>query len=52
VCDQGKARVRQVLVGYRDPDRFELVSGLEPAAKFALEHVLGLDDGADLTETP
>jgi RND family efflux transporter MFP subunit len=52
VCEQGKARVRQVRVGYRDAERFELLSGLEPGAKVALEHVLGLDDGAELTEIP
>ena len=52
VCDQGKARVQRVEVGYRDQERFEPISGLEPGAKVALEHVLGLDDGAELTETP
>jgi hypothetical protein len=52
VCDQGKAHVRQVQVGYRDEQRFELISGLEPGARVALEHVLGLDDGAELTEAP
>jgi RND family efflux transporter MFP subunit len=52
VCDHGKARVQEVQVGYRDAERFELVSGLEPGAKVALDHVLGLDDGAELTEAP
>ena len=52
VCDQGKARVRQIQVGYRDSERFELISGLESGAQVALEHVLGLDDGAELTVAP
>jgi len=52
VCERGKARVRPVQVGYRDSERFELISGLEPGGKVALEHVLGLDDGAELTEVP
>ncbi len=51
-CDQGKAHVRRVKVGYHDADHFEVISGIEPGMMIALDHVLGLDDGTLVTATP
>ncbi len=52
VCTERGASVRAVQVGYRDDHRFEVVSGLAPDEKVAIDHVLGLETGTPLVEAP
>lgn len=52
VCAGGEARVQPVRVGYRDAQRFEVLSGLGPNDRVATDHVLGLETGTRLVETP
>ena len=50
VCKGDKAKLVSVKVGWRDDTSFEVVSGLEPADKVAVDHVLGLDDDTAIVE--
>jgi membrane fusion protein (multidrug efflux system) len=50
VCKDGKADVRAAKVGYRDESRFEIVSGVAPGERVAIDHVLGLETGTPLRE--
>jgi RND family efflux transporter MFP subunit len=52
VCGHGVAEMRPVKVGYRDADRFELLEGLAPGERVAIDHVLGLDDGTKIEPAP
>lgn len=52
VCTSEGASVRAVQVGYRDDHRFEVVAGLAADEKVAIDHVLGLDTGTVLVQTP
>jgi RND family efflux transporter MFP subunit len=47
VCSGDKAALRRVDVGWRGPDRFE-AHGLAAGERVAIDHVLGLTDGAAL----
>jgi hypothetical protein len=50
-CENGKAQVRSVQVGFRDDRRFEIVSGVTEDQKLAIDHVLGLETGTRITES-
>ena len=50
VCKNGRVEVRKVSVGWRGEERFEVRGGLAPAERVAVEHVLGLEDGAAIAE--
>ncbi len=52
VCAAGAAEVRAVVVGYRDEQHFEVVSGLKDDELVARDHVLGLETGTALTVAP
>jgi len=52
VCKEGKAALRAVKVGWRGDKRVEIVSGLGPAERVAIDHVLGLEDGAAIEMLP
>jgi hypothetical protein len=50
VCKDGKADVRTAKVGYRDDRRFEILDGVAPGERVAIDHVLGLETGAPIRE--
>jgi len=50
VCTHGHVEIRKVRVGWRDDDRFEVSEGVLPGEKVAVDHVLGLEDGAPVSE--
>ncbi len=50
VCKDGKAEIRPVQVGWRDEQRVEIVSGLAEGERVAIDHVLGLETGAPISE--
>jgi RND family efflux transporter MFP subunit len=52
VCKSGKAEVRELKVGWRDEQRFEVVSGLKPDERVAVDHVLGLESDTQLRQLP
>ena len=52
VCTPEGASVRTVTVGYRDDRQLEIAAGLAPNEKVAIDHVLGLETGTHLVETP
>ena len=52
VCGHGVAEVRAVQIGYRDADRVEVLSGLAPGERVAIDHVLGLDEGTKIEVGP
>ncbi len=51
VCADGKALVRSVEVGWRGADRVEL-RGVAPGERVASDHVLGLESGQLIVESP
>jgi multidrug efflux pump subunit AcrA (membrane-fusion protein) len=51
VCAHGHVEIRKVRVGWRDDDRFEIREGISTGEKVAVDHVLGLEDGAPVSET-
>jgi multidrug efflux pump subunit AcrA (membrane-fusion protein) len=51
-CEAGKARVYAVDVGTRESERVEILRGLIPTARVVVDNVVGLADGAPLTEAP
>lgn len=51
VCAHGHVEIRKVRVGWRDDDRFEVCEGVSTGEKVAVDHVLGLEDGAPVSET-
>jgi membrane fusion protein (multidrug efflux system) len=50
VCAQGKVALRAVKTGWRSDNRFEVVDGLKPDEKVAVDHVLGLEDETPILE--
>jgi RND family efflux transporter MFP subunit len=50
LCKDGKAELRTVKVGWRDDTRFEVLEGVGPNDRAAVDHVLGLDDGTAIEE--
>ena len=52
VCRGAHALLRKIDVGFRDESRVEVKSGLEPADRVAVDHVLGLDDDTVIRELP
>jgi RND family efflux transporter MFP subunit len=50
VCNGGRVEIRTVQTGWRGDERFELVSGLKPGEKVAVDHVLGLEDDTPIAE--
>jgi RND family efflux transporter MFP subunit len=50
VCKGDKVEIRAVSTGYRDARSVEIVSGLEPGQKVAIDHVLGLDEETKIAE--
>jgi RND family efflux transporter MFP subunit len=50
VCKDGKIELREVKVGWRDDERFEVAEGVKPDERVAVDHVLGLEDGTAITE--
>lgn len=52
VCEANVAKLRNVVVGYRDEQRLEIVSGLADTDRVAIDHVLGLDEGTRLSVVP
>ncbi len=52
VCSPSGASIRAVKVGYRDDQRFEVLSGLAADEKIAIDHVLGLENGTALVQAP
>lgn len=52
VCKDGHASVRAVRVGWRDDKTIEVVSGIVAGERVAVDHVLGLEDGAEMSEAP
>jgi RND family efflux transporter MFP subunit len=51
VCDKGVARVRPVKVGNRGERGVELADGVKAGEEVVVDHVLGLEDGQQLTST-
>jgi RND family efflux transporter MFP subunit len=51
VCKKDKVEIRSVEVGYRDAEQIEVVKGLKPDEKVAIDHVLGLDEESKIVET-
>jgi RND family efflux transporter MFP subunit len=51
VCAGDHVEIRKVRVGWRDDDRFEVESGISADERVAVDHVLGLEDGAHVSET-
>ena len=49
VCADNLAKIRTIVVGYRDQHRLEVLSGLVEGEAVAVDHVLGLDDGTKLS---
>jgi len=52
LCQDGKATLRAVKVGFRDDARFEPLEGVAAGERVAIEHVLGLTDGTAIQELP
>jgi RND family efflux transporter MFP subunit len=52
VCKDGKAEIRTVRVGWRDETRFEVDDSVKDGERVAVDHVLGLEDGTAIAETP
>jgi RND family efflux transporter MFP subunit len=50
LCAGGKVEIRKIGVGWRDDARFEVSSGIGPGERVAIDHVLGLEDGAAIAE--
>jgi hypothetical protein len=50
VCKDGKAALREVKVGWRGEDRFEVVEGVAAGERVAVDHVLGLEDDTPIAE--
>lgn len=50
ICKEGKAALRTVKVGWRDDERFEVLSGIKADEEVAVDHVLGLDNDTPITE--
>lgn len=50
VCKDGKIELRTLQVGWRDDKTVEVLKGLEPADKVAIDHVLGLENGTPIAE--
>jgi HlyD family secretion protein len=50
VCKNGKAELRALRTGWRDDKSVEVVGGLGPEERVAVDHVLGLEDGTTLRE--
>ncbi len=50
LCKGKKVEVRAVTVGYRDAKRVEIAEGLKEGEKVAVDHILGLDDEAEIAE--
>ncbi|HEY2515708.1 MAG TPA: efflux RND transporter periplasmic adaptor subunit [Polyangiaceae bacterium] len=50
VCKDGKISLRDVKVGWRGEDRFEVTDGVTAEERVAVDHVLGLDDETAITE--
>ena len=48
VCKDGVAEIRTIVVGHRDAEHTEVVSGLADDETIAVDHVLGLEDGTAL----
>jgi membrane fusion protein (multidrug efflux system) len=51
VCNAGKIAVREIKVGWRNEERFEILEGLKPGERVAIDHVLGLEDETPITES-
>jgi RND family efflux transporter MFP subunit len=52
VCDRGRARIRTVEVGVRSSDQAEILHGLLLGDRVVADEVIGLTDGAPITESP
>ncbi len=50
VCKDGKVTLHTVKIGWRDDQRLEILEGITPADRVAVEHVLGLDEGTAIAE--
>lgn len=50
VCKNGHAELRTVRTGWRDDTSVEILGGLEPGERVAVDHVLGLENGTELDE--
>jgi RND family efflux transporter MFP subunit len=48
ICKDGKAELRAVTTGIRDPNKIEILEGLAVGEQIATEHVLGLESGTPL----
>lgn len=52
LCKEGKAEVKEVKLGVRDQHQVEVVSGVGEGDEVAIDHVLGLETGTELTAKP
>lgn len=52
VCAAHAASIRSVQIGYRDDQALEILSGLAPDERVAIDHVLGLETGTHLVQVP
>jgi HlyD family secretion protein len=50
VCAKNKIEVRAVKIGWRDDERFEVLEGVKPGEKVAVDHVLGLENDTPFEE--
>jgi hypothetical protein len=50
VCKDGKAELRAVHIGFRDAKRAEILDGIRPEERVAIDHVLGLDNDTPTRE--
>jgi RND family efflux transporter MFP subunit len=50
VCNDAKAEVRDVKVGWRDDERVEITDGLKEGERVATDHVLGLETDSPIVE--
>jgi len=50
VCAKDKIELRAIKTGWRGDDRFEVVDGLKPDEKIAVDHVLGLENDTPIAE--
>jgi RND family efflux transporter MFP subunit len=52
VCNQDKAQVRAVTIGWRDDQSLEIRGGLNDGERIAVDHVLGLETDSPIVEAP
>lgn len=48
LCEGDKAKLRTIVVGYRDAEKVEVLKGLKEGESVATGHILGLEDGTKI----